>query len=176
MQNKIVYLVGFMGSGKSTLGKKMANSLGFTRIDLDEVIETKTALPIKNIFTFWGEDKFRNIESECLKELNAEEGMVVSCGGGTACFHNNMDWMKNRGITVFIDLSLSHIISRLILNPKKRPLLVEKTEDEIKIFVEELYQKRIPFYQMAQLRFNPMEDDYDEFIQKIKLLISNSHL
>src|SRR5664279_2631025 len=97
--NHIVYIIGFMGSGKSTAGKKLASLLGWSFIDFDKRIEEHTGKPISEIFSQHGENYFRNLETEILKNLKAETDTVISTGGGTPCYGDNMDYMLETGLT-----------------------------------------------------------------------------
>lgn len=168
MNKQVIFLVGFMASGKTFFGKKLSAAMGCSRIDLDVFIEENTQLPIKNIFSFWGENKFREIEKECLHRIQPESLTVVSCGGGTPCFFDNMEYMNKIGITVFIDLPAGYLISRLSTTPKKRPMIEGKSAEEIRFFVEDLLGKRRSYYELAHIRFNPIEEELTTLIEKIK--------
>ena len=111
--------------------KKIAKSLGFDWIDLDDYITQKAGLPIRNIFSFWGEDKFRAIEQECLHEIHPENPVVISCGGGTPCFFDNIDYMLRNGVVVYLDVPVGMLVQRLTANSKNRPMVLNKTELEI---------------------------------------------
>src|SRR6476661_7626101 len=117
-----VFLVGFMGCGKSTKAKQLANRLSCPVIDLDAVIVEKQGKPIAEYFAENGEDSFRNLESETLKTFNYPETCVIATGGGLPCFFDNMDWMNANGKTVYLQMKPSQLISRLH-NREKRPLL-----------------------------------------------------
>lgn len=168
MGKQIVFLIGFMASGKTFFGKKLATAFGCARIDLDAFIEERTQLPIKNIFSFWGETKFREIEKECLHKIQGNSLTIVSCGGGTPCFFDNIDYMNKVGVTVFIDLPVGHLISRLIQTPKKRPMIEGKSSEELRLFIVNLLHQRRPFYEKAQIRYDPIEEDLTSLMDKIK--------
>src|SRR5258705_12400693 len=108
----LIYLTGFMGAGKTTAGKKLAALLGYTFIDLDSQIENETGLTIVELFKS-GEFKFREIESMVLHTVSDAENLVISCGGGTPCFNDNLNWMKSHGITVYIHLTTGGLFHRL---------------------------------------------------------------
>ena len=102
--NKL-YLVGLPASGKTTTAKWLSQKMEWTFLDLDEYIESKMGLSVREIFTTLGEDSFREIEAKCLRETASLRDVVVGCGGGTAAFHGNMDWMKSHGLTLYLNTS-----------------------------------------------------------------------
>jgi len=127
----LVYLIGFMGSGKTTVGKKLAGKLGYDFIDLDEMIEKKYRITINNIFNKFDENAFRLIEQETLTETFKLKNTVISTGGGTPCFFNNMQLINKYGISVYLKMHKQSLYDRLINSKTKRPLLTEKTPNEI---------------------------------------------
>lgn len=172
MLDKIVtriYLIGFMGSGKSHIGKLLSLKMGYNFIDLDVEIEKK-GMSISEIFNQKGEDYFRQLESEMLLKTINSTKTVISCGGGTPCFFDNMEWMNRNGITIFLNPATEILVERLKLEKEKRPLLLNKTEDEIYYFIEQLLERRIEFYQKAN--FEIKEADEIKIITKIKEIIS----
>ena len=110
----LVYIIGFMGSGKSTAGKKLAAALGWTFIDLDRQIETAAGKSIPEIFSQDGEEKFRSLETEVLRSLKSHAKTIVSTGGGTTCHAENMTFMIDTGVTVYLKMSTSQLVSRLL--------------------------------------------------------------
>lgn len=149
-----IFLIGYMGAGKTTAGKELANILNLDFIDLDLYIESRYHKSINQIFTEHGESKFREIESKLLKEVSDFENTVISTGGGTPCFFDNMQHMNNCGTTLYLKSSTKTLADRLFLNKDKRPLLKDKTEEELFIFVDENLAKREPFYSQAKLIHN----------------------
>ncbi|MEM8893629.1 MAG: shikimate kinase [Bacteroidota bacterium] len=146
---QIITLVGMPGSGKSTLGKRLASLLGCPFVDLDEVIENQEGRLIKDIFRHSGEDQFRMIEHFALAAtLGKYQRMVLATGGGTPCFHDNMDVINGRGVSVFLNTPLDKVVSRIHAS-KDRPLIVSDNIDELKAEMEEVYAQRLPFYQEA---------------------------
>ncbi len=139
-----------MGAGKSTLGKSLAQKLGYDFFDLDRYIEQLNGCSISDFFKKYGETMFRKEENERLMELCQVENAVISVGGGTPCFQNNMEIMNAHGKTIFLNPPLSYLIRRLKNRTKQRPLLANKTEDEIIEFITENHKQRLPFYQKAQ--------------------------
>ena len=149
MLNKNLYLLGFMGSGKSFVGKQIAEKIGWKFCDLDELIESKAQCSIAEIFDDHGEEYFRIMEHECLKELLLTEQTVVALGGGTPCFHNNMALLNKNGLTFFLDVPVDVLSDRLISETDKRPLLKGKTGTELTSFIEKKLKQRMAYYRKA---------------------------
>ena len=137
-----------MGAGKSTVGKKFANKLGWEWIDLDQLIEESEKRSIPDIFEEEGELAFREIEERYLKDLVNRQNLIVSTGGGTPCFLNNMDWMMDNGLTLYIKLPPGALLRRLINAKDKnaRPLIKGKTDKELFAYIVKTLKKREEFY------------------------------
>lgn len=163
---KPIYLIGFMGTGKSTFGKRLAFAMNFKFIDLDEFIESKENLKIAEIFNNYGESRFRELESFYLKSIN-ETDIIISCGGGTPCFNNNINFINSNGLSIYLKTNRGILISRLIYNKSKRPLLADKTDTELLKFINELIDKREPFYLKAKITFQMDKSKLDELIYAI---------
>lgn len=146
-----VYLVGYMGAGKTTLSRRIAALLGLESIDLDELFESRYKISIPDFFKKYDETLFRRLESQLLKETLQWDNTVFSTGGGAACFYDNMDWMNRHGITVYLQMDPSSIVHRLSNAKKKRPLVESKTRDELLEFVREHLRQRNIFYSQAQI-------------------------
>lgn len=146
-----VFLIGFMGCGKSTLGKKLAVKLGYDFIDLDHHIEKKLGISIGAYFSANGEDAFRELESETLKTFNYPENVIVATGGGAPCFFDNMDWMNANGLAVYIEMSAAALAKRLESGKEKRPLLKNLNEAEMIGFIESKLAERVGFYKRATI-------------------------
>ena len=159
-----IYLIGFMGSGKSHIGKLLSLKLGYNFIDLDAEIEKK-GMSISKIFNQKGEDYFRNLEREILLETNNSTKTIISCGGGTPCFFDNMEWMNRNGITIFLNPATEVLVERLKQEKEKRPLLLNKSEDEIQSLIEQLLRSRMEFYQKADYQI--LEVDEVEIVDEI---------
>ncbi len=144
------FLIGYMGSGKSTVGEKLAVKLNYDFIDLDKLIENDYKQSIPEIFSTKGEKEFRAMEHNTLKRLFEKENCVIACGGGTPCYYNNMELMNNNGITVYIKMSVDSLVSRLLNAKYKRPLIENKTESELRTFVNRQLEKREDIYHQAQ--------------------------
>lgn len=141
-RNKLIYLIGFMGCGKSTIGKALAEALNYSFIDMDDYIESKTCTTIKQIFKEQGESGFRSIETNCLKDLTSKSDVVVSCGGGVPLSEINRTLLKESGTIIWLDADGDEIVRRVTQNDN-RPLVNDKSPEEIK----ELKSKRQPIYQ-----------------------------
>ena len=142
-------LIGFMGSGKTTLGRALAKALGLTFIDLDNYIELRRCKSINSIFEESGEDGFRTIERNLLHEVCEFEDVVISAGGGTPCFFDNIDYMNSQGTTVYLQVHNERLLERLRIAKSRRPLLKDKNDEEIKVFIEEQLARREQFYLKA---------------------------
>lgn len=141
-----IYLVGYMGSGKTTLGKELAELLGLNFIDLDKFIEGKHDTSISHIFAEHGEDDFRQKEHDCLKEVSEFEDVVIATGGGVPCFFDNIEIMNHTGACIFLDISPEVLVERLYQAGDERPLVKDKNREELMELVNEMLVKRRPFY------------------------------
>lgn len=150
---KPIFLIGYMGCGKSTLGRALARCTDWQFIDLDAYIEGRYHSTIKEIFAQKGESGFRRIESEMLRECADFPDTVIACGGGTPCFYSNMELMNQKGVTVWLTTPLPRLLERLGRNRAKRPILADKTDDELRDFVVKALADRLPFYSQAQHSF-----------------------
>ena len=144
-------LIGFMGSGKTTLGRALAKELGLTFIDLDNSIELRRCKSINRIFEESGEDGFRTIERNLLHEVCEFENVVISAGGGTPCFFDNIDYMNAQGTTIYLQVSNERLLERLRIAKSRRPLLKDKNDEEIKAFIEEQLARREKYYLQAEI-------------------------
>jgi len=150
-----VFLTGFMGSGKTTAGKKLATSLKTRFIDLDEFIEKKQGRTIPEIFEQEGEAKFREIESACLAEiLRLKDPHVFSLGGGTVCFNDNLETIKKNGDLVYIELPPTVLAERIRESKTTRPVLKNLSEEELLKNIEEILSERKKFYEQAHFTVN----------------------
>lgn len=160
-----IFLIGYMGCGKTTIGKKLAEKLGYGFVDIDACIEEKQFKSISQIFAELGEDKFRQLEKQMLHEVAQFEDVVISTGGGAPCFFDNMSFMNNQGLSVYIKLSTEELTARLAASKaNKRPLIAHLKGEELQQFVAEGLAKRAPFYSQATLSVSGTDD---EMIQQI---------
>lgn len=149
-----IFIVGYMASGKTTFGKALARRLNIRHIDLDFYIEQRFHCSVKDIFANKGEAEFRRIESNLLREVGEFCDVVISCGGGTPCFGDNMDYMNDRGITVCLKAADDVIANRIIQAGDKRPLMAGKSRDEILDTIRMHMASRLPFYEKARIIFS----------------------
>lgn len=149
-----IFLIGFMGSGKTTGGKRLANALNVPFFDLDHQIAAETGMSIPAYFAEHGEPAFRALEKDVLQNFGYPADCVISTGGGTPCYFDNMDWMNASGVTVFIDMSPLALAKRLEQGKHKRPLLKDLDADGMVQFITEKLNDRLAFYKKAQVIIN----------------------
>jgi Shikimate kinase len=167
----IIFLVGFMGVGKSYLGQRLAWQLNRTFIDTDQLIEEKKGKSISNIFSDHGEIAFRNYEKEVIKMLLPRKNLVVATGGGLPIYGNLMDDLLQNGITIYLEATEKLIFNRLIEEKENRPLLRDKTKTEIQSFISETLKQRSPTYEKAHVIFDLRGDfkqDEADFLAMFK--------
>lgn len=150
-----IFMIGFMGAGKTSAGRKLAERLNFGFIDMDHWIEEREGISIQEIFKRNGEVWFREQEREVLRELaGREDSLVISTGGGVPCFHDNMAFIKSNGISVYLKLSPLALLHRLRKSKKpERPLLSGKSDSEIIEYIQLKLQEREVFYEMSDIIF-----------------------
>ena len=165
---KPVFLMGYMGCGKTTLGEVLARQMSLRFIDLDEFIEARQGVSIVEIFDEMGENGFREPESAALQEVAAMTDVIVSCGGGTPCHGNNMDLMNRAGITVWLTTSPERITARLLLPEQKckRPKINTLPNDEVLLLVQQELSDRTPHYAQAQLQFDSTDIETAEATER----------
>ncbi len=146
-----IFLIGFMGSGKTYWGNKWANRAGLQFFDIDKIIEDEQTNIIAKIFEVDGEEHFRNLETEALKNLKHKTDIIVACGGGTPCFNDNINWMNNNGISVYLQSSANNILQRLLSEKETRPLIKNLQEEEMLFYITEKIKEREFFYRQATL-------------------------
>lgn len=144
-----IYLVGYMGSGKTTLGRKLAKLAHLNFIDLDKYIEERHCRSVPQLFAEEGEACFREFEHKALAEVSEFDNVVVATGGGAPCFFDNMELMNRTGITLFLDFSPAILTGRLLRSKNERPLIKGKSPEELRRFISETLEKRRPFYAKA---------------------------
>ena len=170
-----IIITGYMGAGKTTVGKALSKELGIPFYDLDWYIEGRMRQTVKEIFDQCGEDGFRKIEHSMLHEVAEFEDVIISCGGGTPCFFDNMDYMNRQGETVYLKASPEVLFGHLRMGKTVRPLLLKKTPEEVQAFISKQLEKRAPYYSKAKhtLDVNLM-DDYEKIritVDKIRELL-----
>ncbi len=163
-----IYLIGYMGSGKTTVAKKLARSLQFNFLDMDEVFEEKYHIQVADFFQKYDEQAFREIESKLIKETELLENTVISTGGGAPCFHDNLQWMKNSGIIVYLQMSVQALVNRLSNAKRVRPLIKNLNDDELNDYITKQLKIRDEFYTQAQIIINGENCDIETLATSIK--------
>lgn len=166
--NRII-LMGYMGSGKTTIGRALAKDLGMPFYDLDWYIESRMRKTVKQIFDERGEEGFRKIEHNMLHEVAEFENIVLSCGGGTPCFFDNIDYLNRQGETVYLKCTPEVLYGHLKMGKTVRPLLLNKTPEEVRLFIIDQLKQREPFYSKARHTVDvTLMDNYE----KIKISVA----
>lgn len=146
-----IFLIGFMGAGKSFLGKIWGEVHSIPFYDLDKLIEDEERITVENIFATFGEDYFREREAAVLRNTDRFENCIIACGGGTPCYFDNMQWMNKNGATVFLNESEINIYNHLKNDKKIRPLIISQDDKSLQAFIKNKLQQRIPFYNECRL-------------------------
>jgi len=171
-----IILIGYMGAGKTTVGKALSNELGLTFYDLDWYIENRRRKKVPEIFAEVGEEGFRQIEHNMLHEVAEFEDVIISCGGGTPCFFDNIDYMNQQGEVVYLKASPEVLYKHLLMGKTERPLLKGKSPDELIAFIREQLDYREQFYLKARHVLDvSLMDNYEKIkitIEKLKELLS----
>ena len=171
-----IILIGYMGAGKTTVGKALAKELGVPFYDLDWYIESRMRKSVAQIFAERGEEGFRKIEHNMLHEVAEFEDVIVSCGGGTPCFFDNMDYLNEQGQVVYLKAEPEVLYKHLIMGKGDRPLLKGKSPEELIVFIRGQLQKRESFYLKARYTLDVnLMDDYDKIqisVAKLRKLLN----
>lgn len=165
-----IYLIGYMGSGKTSIGKMIAEKLQWQFFDMDEIIEKRYEMTVSEIFRLYGESEFRGAEQEVLKELGTVEGAVISTGGGAPCFFDNMEQMNKTGKTFYLHFSPAFLAERLLItNLEKRPVLAQLKKEDFEKFIADNISKRESFYNQAHYKVTGSDEEIEhQIIEKIK--------
>ena len=163
----IIYLIGFMGSGKSYAGKRIAALLHWKFTDTDRLIEQNEGMAVSEIFAVRGEAYFRSVESKALREVAAGNRTVIACGGGTPCYGDNMALMKSTGVTVWLKLSPETLVSRLMNSKTDRPLLNDAGPAELRQRVVQMLETRSHWYEQADLIIDAEAVNEEEMVALI---------
>jgi len=160
-----IFLIGFMGSGKTHWGRLLSKKLGLTFYDLDTVIVDQEKKSVSEIFAEKGEEYFRYKETEALDRIAQEEnGFILSCGGGTPCFFNNIEFMKKSGKVIWLNTSIDVLTQRLLRERKSRPLIREVDESDLGRYIVRKLSERRMYYQQADVTVNEESITLDELI------------
>lgn len=164
-----IFLIGFMGSGKTHWGRQVAQRLNISFYDLDEVIVAAEKRSITDIFGESGEEYFRSTEKETLERLVDENAnMVVSCGGGTPCFYNNIEFMKKYGCVVWLNTSVDVLMHRLMKERVQRPLLKDIKDEDLKHYIIRKLNERRMYYEQADVIIDKEDAiSMNDFIQTV---------
>ncbi len=163
-----IYLIGYMGSGKSHLGWKLASHLGVQFVDMDNYIEERNCKTIPQIFAEDGEAEFRKKERKALDELSEFTDLVIATGGGAPCFFDNIDLMNETGKTIYLNIDPAILADRLLKSKTERPLIKGKSREELVGFIDETLKKRNEFYSQAKHQITEPDVDLD----KLQAMIS----
>ena len=165
-----IYIIGFMGSGKSTTGKKLASNLSWQFIDLDKEIEFIEGRSVRDIFSASGEEYFRKLESEALSGLKTDRDTVISAGGGTPCFGTNMDFMTGTGIVVYLRMTPEQLKNRLDGPYGARPLINNLHKSKLLKFITDKLAEREKYYLNASIIIDGIDPDIKDLISKVKAI------
>jgi shikimate kinase len=151
MSTKPICIMGFMGAGKTRWGKKLANKLGLSFVDLDAVIETKEGMSVQKIFELKGEEYFRKVESACLEKVLQQNDLVISLGGGTPCSDRNLKLLKQESFTVYLKSNSGMLHNRLTNSISQRPLIAKINKENLLAEIEKMLNEREKFYSRADV-------------------------
>ena len=170
-----VYLTGFMGCGKSHSGRLLARQIGYAFADLDDIFEQSAGCSIAAYFSQYGEAAFRQKEAETLRGTAALEHHVIACGGGTPCFHANMEWINAHGLSIYLKASPPLLAARLLPERAHRPLLRDIRDTDLEDFIREKLAAREPFYEKAAVWFDQDRVDGAGLEEALKHFLTNTN-
>ena len=165
-----IFLIGFMGSGKTHVGQQLAQTLGFDFIDLDDFLEEQEGETMSSIFESKGEAYFRKAEQKYLKLLGKRTQTVIATGGGTPCFFDNMQWINQHGISIYLKPTIEVLVTRLQSEMSHRPILAGQTTNSLYQFIEDKLKNRAAFYEQAQHIISIQAYNQDVVSKLIKII------
>jgi shikimate kinase len=166
-----IILVGYMGSGKTTMGKALSKETGMMFYDLDWYIENRMHTTVPQLFAERGEEAFRQIEYNMLHEVGEFENVIISCGGGTPCFFDNIDYLNRQGDVVYLKADPETLYKHLLMAKVERPLLKGKSPEELIAYITEHLKERAPYYEKARYTLDvSVLDDYDKIKDSVASL------
>ena len=175
---KPIFLIGYMAAGKTTLGRRAAELLQVEFIDLDAYIEARYRKRVADLFAERGEAGFRDIERRMLHEVAEFDNVLVATGGGTPCFFDNMDYMRTRGVTVYLSASVPTLCRRLLRARVKRPLVMGKSAEELGDYIAQMLKQRETYYLQADHTFDAEQYEsthsVDEAVHRLSRLMQES--
>jgi len=171
----LIFITGYMGSGKTTLGKRLAERLNYQFYDLDEMIENSTGYSIAAYFEKFGEASFRLQERDILISHLDDADTVIATGGGTACYADNMALMNKKGITIFLDTPFETIMKRMAGDINYRPLLKDIPAEKLPHYIREHMKSRQKFYSLAKIRVDGSEIGFESIVGTVISLVTGHH-
>jgi shikimate kinase len=162
-----IYLVGFMGIGKTTIARKLAQTLQIPFIDSDKAISEQTGFTISQLFDQFGEEHFRKLEADFIRSLSDEKPKVIATGGGLPCYFDNMQYMNTHGITVYLSATPAFIFSRLKQSKTPRPLLLKHTHTHLPQVIADMLQYREPYYLLSKVKIEMPEKSVQTAVNTI---------
>ena len=161
----IIFLVGFMGSGKSTVGQRLSGRLGYSFIDMDQRLEAEHGMTINEIFEKLGEKAFREMENHLLEEMFSLQDTVISTGGGLPCTGNNMDLINEKGVSIYLRMEPEALLHRLSRGKRRRPLIRDLSREELETFIREKLREREPVYLKAHHIISGLDLNMDQLVE-----------
>ena len=170
-----IFLVGYMGCGKSRWGKLLAAHYGLQFVDLDTLIESQTGMDIPTIFEKYSEHGFREKEQQALYSLKDKQSMIIATGGGAACYQDNMDVMNQMGYTIYIKCSPELLRERIVNSKNERPLVKNYSFDALLTYIENHLQERLPYYEKAQSTVISGDLSIEDLIQTFDPILNSKN-
>jgi len=163
-----IFLIGFMGSGKTHWGRLLSEKLGIRFFDLDEQVTEHAGKTIPEIFAAEGEEQFRLLEKDVLHIITeSHDNFVMACGGGSPCYFNNIEYMNTAGTTVWINTPQDTLHKRLVVEKEKRPLIKDLTDEQLRNFIQKKFSDRRIYYEQATIAIDEEPVQLEKLIEKI---------